>query len=67
MIKPHWKFSRFLDTHFLAVEGSHFGSGSRILFHRRQCTGSQPGQNGEDFEFAHSIRTAFVIAAEFNM
>ena len=49
MIKPHWKFSRFLDTHFLAVEGSHFGSGSRILFHRRQCTGSQPGQNGADF------------------
>ena len=38
-----------LDTHFLAREGSHFGSGICIFFHRRRCLGSQPGQNGAGF------------------
>ena len=55
MIKPHWKFSRYLEGYgdlaeplkrwdwtpiFLALEGSHFGSGICILFHRRRRTGS---------------------------
>ena len=56
MIKPHWKFSRFLEGYgdfagplkrwnwtsiFLAFEWSHFGSGICILIHGRHCTGTQ--------------------------
>ena len=59
MIKPHRKSSRFLEgcgdlaeplkrwdwtPIFWHFEGPHFGSGIRLLFHRRQGTDSQPGQ-----------------------
>ena len=64
MIKPHWKFSRFLEGYgdlaeplkrwdwtpiVLAFERSHFCCGICVLFHRKHCTGSQSGQNGANF------------------
>ena len=64
MIKPHWKFSRYLEGYgdlaeplerwdwtpiFWHLNVSHFGSGICILFHRRRCAGSQSGQNGANF------------------
>ena len=52
---------------FWHFDGSRFGSGSRILFHRRQCTGSQPGQNGAGFGVRTVDSHATVIAADFNM
>ena len=55
-----------LDTYFLAFEGSHFGSGICILFHRRRCAANQV-KMAQLLEFSHSIRTPFVIAADFNM
>ena len=73
MIKPHWKFSRYLegygdlaeplkrrDSHFLELEGSHSGGSICTLFHRRRCTGSQSGKTGANFG-VYALDAHFVI------
>ena len=82
MIKPHWKFSRYLEGYGDLAEPLKRRDWTLIFWHLKGVTltvlfayfstgdGAQAANQvkmAQKLKFTHSIRTPFVVAADFNM
>ena len=82
MIKPHWKFSRYLEGYGDLAEPLKRWDWTPIFWHLKGLTlavvfayfstgddaqAANQVKMAQILEFTHSIRTPFAIAADFNM
>ena len=82
MIKPHWKFSRYLEGYGDLAEPQKRWDWTPIFWHLKGLTlavvfayfstgddaqAANQVKMAQILEFTHSIRTPFAIAADFNM
>ena len=82
MIKPHWKFSRYLEGYGDLAEPLKRSDWTPIFWHLKDLTlavvfayfstgddaqAANQVKMAQVLEFTHSIRTPFVTAADFNM
>ena len=82
MIKPHWKFSRYLEGYGDLAEPLKRWDWTPILWHLKGLTlavvfayfctendaqAANQVKMAQNLEFTHSVRTPFAIAADFNM